>query len=301
MNVTLKQLEAFLAVKNTLSFSQAATLVNLSQPALSANILRLEELVGARLFDRDTRTVSLSVVGKEFVQVASGALEHLDRGMTRIRDMVAGKRGQLSIAVVPSVAAGVLPDILVRYKAGYPDIELRIHDRLSNGCIEMLRSGAADVALMPERPHADDLLQQLLFHDPLVVLCSLSHPLAHRRDLTWPDIIQCDLIVRSNDSSVRQTLETQYRLAGTVLRPAFEVEHVGTVLGLIVAGLGIAVLPASVMYMVNMSGLACCHFHADSIPYWTICASTARGRSSAPVVAPFLRLCKEHLLAQVPT
>lgn len=70
MNITLKQIEAFLAVARTLSFSQAASAVHLSQPALSANIHRLEQILGARLFDRDTRTVSLSVVGREFVEVA---------------------------------------------------------------------------------------------------------------------------------------------------------------------------------------------------------------------------------------
>src|SRR5690606_29137600 len=72
MNITFKQIEAFLAVARTLSFSQAAAAVHLSQPALSANIHRLEQTLGARLFDRDTRTVSLSVVGREFVDVACG-------------------------------------------------------------------------------------------------------------------------------------------------------------------------------------------------------------------------------------
>lgn len=295
MNITLKQIEAFLAVAHTLSFSQAAEQVHLSQPALSANIRRLEELVGARLFDRDTRTVSLSVVGKEFMSVATGLVDHVDHGMARIRDIVAGKHGHLSIAVAPSVAAGVLPDILVRYKANYPLINLSIHDALSNICMEMVRSGAADVALMPERTDADDLVQRRLFQDPLVVLCATSHPLAQRRNLEWADIIPYDLIVRSYDSSVRQQIDAQYLRHGAVLQPAFQVEHIGTVIGLIVAGLGISVLPSSIMHAINMAGMVCCRFNAATTPYWTICASTPTNRSSASTVEPFVRLCLECL------
>lgn len=291
MNITLKQIEAFLAVASTLSFSHAAEQVHLSQPALSANIRRLEEIVGTRLFDRDTRTVSLSVVGREFMPIAIGLIDGIDRGMTRIRDILAGKQGRLNIAVAPSVAAGLLPDLLVRYIVDYPEIDLRIHDVMSNVCVDMLRSGAADVALMPMRSDIDDLLPQLMFRDPLVVLCAAGHPLARRRNLEWTDIIPCKLIVRSSDSSVRQLLDAQYLLHGAVLRPAFEVAHVGTALGLIVAGLGIGILPSSVMRTINMDGLVCCRFSKQSTPYWTICACTPSTRSSPPTVEPFVRLC----------
>lgn len=294
MNITLKQIEAFLAVARTLSFSQAAEQVHLSQPALSANIRRLEEIVGTRLFDRDTRTVSLSVMGREFMPIATGLIDSIDHGMTRIRDILAGKQGRLNIAVAPSVAAGVLPDLLVRYIADYPQIDLRIHDVMSNVCVDMLRSGAVDVALMPMRNDIDDLLPRLMFRDPLVVLCAASHPLASRRNLEWTDIIPCKLIVRSTDSSVRQLLDAQYLLHGAVLRPAFEVEHVGTALGLIVAGLGIGILPSSVMRSINMDGLVCCRFNEQSTPYWTICACTPSTRSSPPTVEPFVRLCLDR-------
>ena len=294
MNITFKQIEAFLAVADTLSFSQAAEQVHLSQPALSANIRRLEDIVGTRLFDRDTRTVSLSVVGAEFMPIATGLIDSINHGIERMREILAGKQGRLNIAVAPSVAAGVLPNILVRYIADFPQIDLRIHDVMSNVCVDMLRSGTADIALMPMRSDADDLLQRLLFRDPLVVLCAASHPLAKRRHLEWADIIPCKLIVRSTDSSVRQLLDAQYLLHGAILRPEFEVAHVGTVLGLINAGLGISVMPSSFMHTVNMDGLVCCRFSKPSIPYWTICACTPSTRSSPPTVEPFVRLCLDR-------
>lgn len=297
MNITLKQIESFLAVARTLSFSQAAEQIHLSQPALSANIRRLEETVGARLFDRDTRTVALSMVGAAFMPIATGLMDNVDHGLAHIQDILAGQQGRLNIAVAPSVAAGVLPDILVRFMADHPRIQLRVHDVLSQGCVDMVRSGAADLALMPMRSDVEDLSQQLLFRDPIVVLCAPHHPLAGRRNLQWKDIIPCQLIVRSTDSSVRQLLDAQYLLHGAVLRPAFEVAHVGTVLGLIVAGLGIGILPSSVMRTVNMDGLVTCHFAKRSTPYWSICACTPKNRSSPPTVEFFLQQCLERFRA----
>jgi len=295
MNITLKQIEAFLAVARTLSFSQAAAAVHLSQPALSANIHRLEQTLGARLFDRDTRTVSLSVVGREFVEVASGITSQVACGLDRMQDVVSGSHGQLTIAVAPSVAAGVLPNVLVRYKAAYPDIHLKIHDVLTTVGIEMVRAGSADIALLPEQPDAADLEQLVLFKDPLVVLCATDHPLASRRNLDWSDIIPHDLIVRGQHSSVRQLLDAQFLLYGQILQPAFEVNHVGTALGLISAGLGIGIVPASLLSTVNMDGMHCGYFRAESTTYWTLCASTPKARSPSPTVEPFIHLFLAYL------
>lgn len=295
MNITLRQVEAFLAVARTLSFSRAAEQVHLSQPALSATIQRLEEEVGARLFDRDTRSVSLSVVGTQFVHIATDLLDHAGQSLAQIRGIVAGTRGRLAIAVAPAVAASVLPAILVRFKAEFPLIELRIHDALTNVCLEMVRRGEADVALAPTRPGGDDLEQRLLYRAPLVVLCADKHPLAHAPRLDWCNVIASDLIVRSSDSSLRQLLDGQYLQHGKVLSPAFEVEHIGTLVGLIKAGLGIAVLPAPILQAVNMNGLICRNFDTMPMPYWAISISTPRTRASAPATELFVRLCMEHV------
>ncbi|MBO9354905.1 LysR family transcriptional regulator [Bordetella petrii] len=294
MSITFKQVEAFLAVARTLSFSQAAELVHLSQPALSANIRRLEEALGARLFDRDTRTVTLSAVGREFQDIAAGLHDHVEQGLARMQEIVAGKHGQLNIATAPSVAASSLPDILMRYKAVYPGIQIRIYDELSNTCAEMVRSGMADIALMPQRTDADDLAQQVVFRDPLVVLCAVDHPLAARSNVGWADIIESDLVVRSHDSSVRQLIDAKYLQHGAILRPAYEVNHVLTALGLIAAGLGIGVMPSSILSSVNMAGMTCRHFDPARTPYWTICLTRPKTRSSPPAVESFVRMCLEH-------
>lgn len=294
MSLTFKQVEAFLALAQTLSFSRAAEMIHLSQPALSANIQRLEETIGARLFDRDTRTVTLTAAGKEFADIATGLKNHAEKGLAHMRDFAVGKRGHLNIAVAPLVAASSLPHVLVNYRNAHPNIKLRIYDELSNICAEMVRSGMAEVAIMPERSQDSDLTQQVLFRDPLIVLCAPDHPLAKSGGVQWSDIIACDLIVRGSDSSVRQLVEAHYLKHGVMLQPAYEVNHIGTSLSMIAAGLGIGVVPASLTNTVNMAGLTYRYFKKGMESHWVICVSTSNTRSSSPAAQLFVDICLQH-------
>jgi LysR family carnitine catabolism transcriptional activator len=298
MNITLKQVDAFLAVAQTLNFSRAAKLVHLSQPALSANIRRLEEAVGARLFDRDTRTVALSPVGAEFLNIASGLLESVDNGLSRIRGFVSGKRGLIALAVAPSLAASFLPDIIVRFSATYPGIELKLYDVLSDPCIEMVRSGAVDLALTPKVESVHDLLQREVFIDDLVVLCAKGHPITRQKSVDWADIQSNKHIAKKGESSVRQFIDQEYLRQGQVFRPAFEVDNAGTMFGLILAGLGIGIFPKSILGSFNMKGLAYRPFHPSARAHRTICAITSRTRSQGPTLECFVQFCREKAMSQ---
>jgi DNA-binding transcriptional LysR family regulator len=291
MNITFKQIDAFLAVARTSSFSKAARLVHLSQPALSTTIRRLEEAIGARLFDRSTRAVSLSPVGEEFLAIATGLLENMETGLARIQSFVAGKRGRLVVAVAPSVATGFVPRVILEFVRAYPEVDVRLHDVLADVCIDMVRSGAADIALTPKRLDAPDLEQVDLFRDHLVLLCASHHPLAKRRTVNWADISAYDHIAKNGHSSVRQLVDAEYERQGSQLRPAFEVDHLGTMIGLIAEGLGIGILPFSLLHAIKMEGLAWRLFTPANAPFRTICAVSLRDRSAPPTVPPFVELC----------
>ncbi|MGE0798880.1 MAG: LysR family transcriptional regulator [Lautropia sp.] len=294
MNITLKQVDAFLAVARTASFSKGAKLVHLSQPALSATIRRLEEAVGARLFDRSTRTVSLSAVGREFQSIAADLLQNVDQSLNRIQSFVLGKRGRLVVAVAPSVATGFAPRVLSRFIRAHSDVEIDLHDVLADDCIEMVRAGAADLAITPKRNEASDLGHIELFRDHLVVLCADDHPLARRRTVNWKDISGYDHIAKNTRSSVRQLVDAEYKRQGSKLRPIFEVEHLGTMIGLISEGLGIGILPFSLLHAIKMDGLAWRTFSPANAPFRTICAVTLLERSAPPPVESFVRLCLQE-------
>lgn len=291
MNLSPRQIELFLAVAQTLNFSEAARLCHLSQPALSANIRRLEELVGARLFDRHTRRVALTAVGGEFLKIAQTLAANLDLALARLRDFAAGKRGRIVVAAAPSVAARFVPEVIAAFAPAHPLVDIELHDELSEVCVEMVRSGAADVALAPYRPGADDLAQAELFRDPLVVVCPAGHALARRDRVRWREVQAYGHIAMTHSSSIRGMVDAEYARRGTPLQPAFEVTHVGTLLGLISAGLGIGELPLSLAQDLQAGGLVYRRI-ADASAYRTICAISARRSSAAPPVAPFVALCQ---------
>lgn len=291
MNVSLRQVEVFLAVAHTLSFSQAAALCHLSQPALSANVKRLEDALGARLFDRHTRKVGLTAVGREFLSIATGMTENMQLSMARMRDFVAGKRGRLVLAAAPSMAASFVPGLLAEYRQKHPDIEVELHDELSDLCLEMLRQGVADVALAAFEAKAEDLVQRKLFRDPLVVICPAGHPLARHARVRWRDVQSYPHVVMNRTSNLRTLVDAEFARHGLKLQPAFEVAQVGTMMGLIAANLGVGELPQSLIHNFDMTGLAHRRI-ANAAAYRTICAITLKERAHTPALAPFLELCR---------
>lgn len=296
MNVSLRQVELFVAVAKTLSFSEAARLCHLSQPALSGNIKRLEESLGARLFDRHTRKVTLTAVGLEFLSVSSGINETMQSALDRMRDFVAGKRGRLVLAAAPSMAASFVPGLLAEYLRQHPEVVVELHDELSDVCLDMLRKGVADVALAARDPKAQDLVQRELFRDPLVVICPAGHPLARLSSVRWRDVQAFPHVVMNQTSNVRNLVDAEFTRYGLTLKPAFEVAQVGTMLGLIAANLGIGELPRSLIHNLDMSGLVHRNI-SNPAAYRSICAITLKDRAPAPTLSSFLGLCRSRAAA----
>lgn len=263
----------------------------MSQPALSANMKRLEEALGARLFDRHTRKVGLTAVGREFLVIASAMTENMQLSLTRMHDFVSGKRGRLVLAAAPSMAASFVPGLLAEFLQKHADIEVELHDELADLCLYMLRQGVADVALAAHEEKAEDLVQRQLFRDPLVVICPAQHPLSRHTSVRWRDVQSYPHVVMNRTSNVRKLVDAEFARYGMNLKPAFEVSQVGTMLGLIAANLGVSELPQSLIHNLDMNGLVHRRI-SNAAAYRTICAITLKDRTPTPALAPFLELCR---------
>ena len=290
INVSLRQIEIFLAVATTLSFSRAAEHCHLSQPALSANVKRLEDLLGARLFERHTRKVSLTTMGVEFLNITSAMTENINVAMARMRDFVSGKRGRLVIAAAPSMAATFAPRVMARLVKDHPEIDLQLIDEISDASINLVRSGVADLALTPSMSDATDLNQIALFRDHFGVVCRTAHPLASQAVVRWRDVSLYPHIVL-NRSSLWELIDAQFANYGAGVLPAFKVTHIGTMLGLIASDLGIGAMPESFRQSIDMTGLIYRRI-SNKGAYWTICMTTAKGRTPSPLIGAFLKHCQ---------
>ncbi|MCM5569929.1 LysR family transcriptional regulator [Burkholderiaceae bacterium FT117] len=251
MRITLRQMEAFRAVARLASFSQAARALHLSQPALSATIRKFEEAIGAKLFDRDTRNVRLTSVGQEVLTVTDSLFDDFDKAMASLRDFLSGRRGRLSVAASPSVAAGFLPPVIAAFRRMHPEVELQFSDVLAESAIGAVKAGQVDLALAPQVSLDADLEFRPVFRDTMVALARADHPLVARRRITWKDLAPYDLIFPNRSSNVRQLIDAACIAQGVALRSGLDVGHASTVMGLAVNGVGVGVLPRSLAALFN--------------------------------------------------
>ncbi len=254
MNLELRHLHAFEALVRERNFTRAAVAMHLSQPAFSALIRRLETTLGARLFDRSTRSVELTVEGEAFADGARRILDEVRSTVSEIGERVAGRRGRVSIALLPSLAADWLPPVLAEFHALHPDIAVEVADVLSEACIEAVRQGRADFALAPTRAETPELTAAHFCSDGFRLVCPAGHPLAKRSPIRLDDVRRYPFIHLGRSSSVRQYLEAATH--PRPLRSVLEVDQLATVAGMVRAGLGISIVPALSLYQFAGPGLA---------------------------------------------
>jgi len=256
MDITLRQMELFLSVAEAGSFTRAADEVLLSQPVLSRTVQQLEHAVGAKLFERTTRSLALTAEGTELLAIARDILRTYHGGMERFAAVRAGERATVTLAALPSVAAGMLPGVFRAVLADRPGMQLRILDGTTQEVIEYVRSGAAELAIA-EAGNADpDVRGHPLGEEPVLAVLPVDHPLTERASVTWHDLAQQPFVAFTPSSSVRRLTDLSFDQAGVRPTNVIETREVGTAAGMISAGLGVTAVPRLVLPLMAFGKLA---------------------------------------------
>ena len=244
MSVTLKQIRAFVAVAQAGSFTTAASQLHLTQSAVSVLISELEAEFGLRLFDRTTRLVQLADAGRDFYPVAEKILADLHNALLNSKELVAKKRGRVSVAATPLMASILLPKVIGEYTALYPDIRVTLQDSLAGLIQQKVRDGTADFGIGTFERAGRELIAEPFMADTLVLACPAGHPLAGKASVTWRALAGHPFISLTRDNSVGQLIRKCLADAGVEVHSAYEVSYLSTVVGMVDAGLGVAVLPS---------------------------------------------------------
>ena len=244
MSVTLKQIRAFVAVAQAGSFTTAASQLHLTQSAVSVLISELEAEFGLRLFDRTTRLVQLADAGRDFYPVAEKILADLHNALLSSKELVAKKRGRVSVAATPLMASILLPKVIGEYTALYPDIHVTLQDSLAGLIQQKVRDGTADFGIGTFERAGRELIAEPFMADTLVLACPAGHPLAGKASVTWRALAGHPFISLTRDNSVGQLIRKCLADAGVEVHSAYEVSYLSTVVGMVDAGLGVAVLPS---------------------------------------------------------
>jgi DNA-binding transcriptional LysR family regulator len=249
MNFDLADLRAFVAVAELNSFRAAAESIHLSQPALSRRVEKLEAALGIRLFDRTTRSVNLTAVGRDFSKKARALLDELEDSLLSMREVASSQVGEVVIACIPSAVYYFLPQVLKEYHAQYPRIRVRIIDDGANAALESVTRGEADFGINIIGTQEPEIEFQSILSESFVVACRSDHPIAVKRQVTWAELDQYDYMTVDKSSGNRLLLDNA--LATAKARPSwrYEARHISTLVGMVEAGLGIAVVPRLSMPM----------------------------------------------------
>jgi DNA-binding transcriptional LysR family regulator len=273
--VELRQLEYFVAVAEESHFTRAAKRMHVAQSGLSSAIRSLERELGAPLFLRSTRQVELTPAGRALLVEARRALSATDAARDAVAAVQGLIRGSLAVGSLQCLHVVNLPQVLARFHAAHPGVEIRLKHGGSGELIDQVRAGRLDIAFaaMPSRP-VDDMNVRRLASEPLVLACGLGHRLADR-DQVWIDDLEGDSFVDFQpDWGSRAAVDA---VLGD-RRIAFEVNDVHSLLDLVTFGLGVALVPQSFSVkteQVQFIGLA------DQPPPWQTGVITSLTPSAA--------------------
>jgi DNA-binding transcriptional LysR family regulator len=247
----LRQLRCFCEVADAGTLARAAERLFVAPTALSMQIAQLEQQLGGELFDRKVKPMSLTALGRFFLPRARELLSMGQRLEEDSRDVATGKRAWLSIGFVRSLIYSVVPVAVRDFRHDHPDVKIELIELLSENQPAQLRNDRIQIGLsrhleMIEPPAG--LKHTLLFEDPLVAAVAIGHPLAKRRRTTLGALDALPLISFPRDSTSGYAAHVQsvLRSHGAQPRVGHEAVEIHTALGLVAAGLGYAIVGASV-------------------------------------------------------
>ncbi|MBD1551823.1 LysR family transcriptional regulator [Pseudomonas typographi] len=250
----LRHFRYFVAVAEQLHFGRAAHQLGISQPPLSQQIQALEAQLGVRLFNRNNRRVELSEAGRLFLEEARQVLAQVTKAGDVARRAQAGELGELKVGFTSSAPfSSTIPQAIHHFRQAFPAVQLTLLEMSSHDVVDRLAAGDVDVGLTRPVPLPASVEMAELFREPLVAVLSAGHPLAEGSEAGIALAALADepfvFFPRNYGSSVYAQLLQLARNAGFSPRFSQEASEPMTIIGLVSAGLGVSVLPASYHWM----------------------------------------------------
>jgi DNA-binding transcriptional LysR family regulator len=246
--IELRHLRYFVAVAEELHFGRAARRLHLSQPPLSQQIRRLEELLGYPLFVRTSRAVRLTSAGEAFLERAQRTLRKMDEDVEAMRCVGRGEAGTLGVGFIGSGMLTTIPAMLGLYRARFPRVNLQLREMYTSGVIKSLREASLDVGFLRDGGPTEGLEVETLFTEPFLAVLPAKHPLARRsKSALDPAELADEPFVFFSPTAGNRAYEKPVSIceaAGFRPRVVQEAPQWLTIMRLVGAGLGVSIGPA---------------------------------------------------------
>ncbi|QRN55716.1 LysR family transcriptional regulator [Dyella caseinilytica] len=243
MNISLRQLRAFLAVARQRHFRRAAEYLHLSQPAVSRHIAELEAELGVRLFDRTTREVVPTETGRYLESAIERVLDELEGVLGHVHSEGERRRGKVRIASVPTLSASLMPLCIADCAREYPELTIQLHDQAQTLVLDSVRGGEVDFGIAIDPPEAGDFDCETIMRDPFCLVCPPDHPLAALKTVPWKKLQDQPLVLLDYSSGSRRLIDLALHKHGVNAMVVQQTGHTHTAFRMVEAGLGITITP----------------------------------------------------------
>jgi LysR family carnitine catabolism transcriptional activator len=287
MEVTLLQLRSFLAVARCGGFTTAADALHRTQPAVTAQVRQLEDVLGLTLFDRSTRRLKLTSTGAEMFAALSQILKELDDVVETSRNILSKQFGTVRIGCLPSVAAQFLPPKIAAFRQKHPNIAFRLNDALGDRVVSLVKSEEVEFGITDINPGTSELDVVPLMEDRIYALFIDGHPIGGAARIDIEELSRHSLILMSTGSSVRRIIDTAFASSGRQARAAFEANYNATAVGMVRSGLGVGLLPAASVDMQVDSRLRSRVVEAEGFSR-RVALVKGRGKTLSPAAQAFV-------------
>jgi LysR family hydrogen peroxide-inducible transcriptional activator len=240
----LHQLRYFQAVARFRSFTRAAEHEHVAQPSLSQQIRKLENELGAPLFDRLGRRIRLTALGERFLEHARRVLADLEGARRDVDEVLGLGRGQVSIGVIPTVAPFLLPSALARCAREFPEVSVRVREDLTNSLLRQLAEGEIDLALLSLPVKGPEFVAEALLADRMLLAVPPKHPLwRQRRRVVVRDVAQESFLLLKDGHCFREDVLELCKASRMNPHVVFEGGQFDTLVAMVEAGAGVTLLP----------------------------------------------------------
>jgi LysR family transcriptional regulator, benzoate and cis,cis-muconate-responsive activator of ben and cat genes len=238
-----RDLQAFMAIAEELSFRRAAERVFIDQSALSRRMQNLEESLGFQLIFRTTREVMLTEAGRVFYEEIAPAMSRLARAGDVARVAAEGKTGRLRVAYMSFAATEVMPETVKAYSASYPDIAFELRYLRTQEQKLALSRGEVDVGFMLGPFQNPQFEHITVARERLLALIPVDHHLSARPHVTLAELAECRMVLGGHDQwdFFRRLLDEIFHSSGLTLKVAYEPSNTMGILGLVGGGLGVSI------------------------------------------------------------
>lgn len=255
-DIGVRHLEAVASLARFGSFVAAASHLGISQPGLSRIIQQTERKLGARLFVRGTRNVSLTSAGREFLPFAERLLGEFMQQAEKLRVSHGEPETRLTIASLMSVSHLVLPSALVQFRHSHPSVAVEVREGVGSTVNEDVRSGVVDFGIGHSAGVPSGIVTESVLEEAFLAVLPVDHPLAQREILQLADLEGLPLVSMPPESGLRRAIDEAAAGAGVALNHSVVTNQYASLFGFVANGLGLTLVPASALPSAEETSLA---------------------------------------------